>query len=113
MAMAKAKTKSNPFQEYQEALLQKQTQLHDSFQRDKAAVLKLAGVFAEIPDVSLFILRKPVVGGAEDCGAVAAYRGECGFERTRTFVIAQDVVRLAQHEQVTAGSRPVAGRFTA
>ena len=38
MAMAKAKTKSNPFQEYQEALLQKQTQLHDSFQRDKAAV---------------------------------------------------------------------------
>ncbi|HXI14362.1 MAG TPA: TraR/DksA family transcriptional regulator [Thermoanaerobaculia bacterium] len=35
--MAKAKTKSNPFQEYQEALEQKQTQLHESFQRDKAA----------------------------------------------------------------------------
>ena len=35
--MARAKTKSNPYQKYEDALRQKQNQLLDSFERDKAA----------------------------------------------------------------------------
>ena len=35
--MAKAKTKSNPFQVYEDALRAKQRELVDSYQRDKAA----------------------------------------------------------------------------
>src|SRR3954470_1593054 len=35
--MARAKTKSNPFQQYEDALRTKQNELLDSFQRDKAA----------------------------------------------------------------------------
>jgi DnaK suppressor protein len=35
--MAKAKTKSNPFQVYEDALRIKQRELHDSYERDKAA----------------------------------------------------------------------------
>jgi DnaK suppressor protein len=35
--MARAKTKSNPYQQYEDALRQKQNQLLDSYQRDKAA----------------------------------------------------------------------------
>lgn len=34
-AMAKAKVKEHPFQEHIDALRAKQTQIHDSFQRDK------------------------------------------------------------------------------
>ena len=35
--MARTKTKSNPYQQYEDALRQKQNQLFDSFERDKAA----------------------------------------------------------------------------
>lgn len=35
--MPKTKTKANPFQQYEDALRQKQQQLVDSYQRDKAA----------------------------------------------------------------------------
>ena len=35
--MAKAKTKANPYQAQEDALRAKQKELHDSFQRDKAA----------------------------------------------------------------------------
>ncbi len=35
--MARAKTKSNPFQQYEDALRLKQNELFDSFERDKAA----------------------------------------------------------------------------
>lgn len=35
--MARAKTKSNPYQQYEDALRQKQNELLDSFERDKAA----------------------------------------------------------------------------
>ena len=35
--MARAKTKTNPFQQYEDALRQKQHQLLDSYERDKAA----------------------------------------------------------------------------
>jgi DnaK suppressor protein len=35
--MAKAKTKANPYQQYEDALREKQRQLLDSFERDKAA----------------------------------------------------------------------------
>ncbi|HEX7832779.1 MAG TPA: TraR/DksA family transcriptional regulator [Thermoanaerobaculia bacterium] len=35
--MAKAKTKSNPYQVFEDALRTKQRELHDSYERDKAA----------------------------------------------------------------------------
>ena len=35
--MAKAKTKTNPYQIYEDALRSKQRELHDSYERDKAA----------------------------------------------------------------------------
>lgn len=35
--MARTKTKSNPYQQYEDALRQKQNELFDSFERDKAA----------------------------------------------------------------------------
>ncbi|HYI08293.1 MAG TPA: TraR/DksA family transcriptional regulator [Thermoanaerobaculia bacterium] len=35
--MAKVKTKTNPYQQHEDALRTKQRELHDSFQRDKAA----------------------------------------------------------------------------
>ncbi len=35
--MARTKTKTNPYQQYEDALRQKQNQLLDSYQRDKAA----------------------------------------------------------------------------
>ena len=35
--MAKAKTKANPYQAYEDALRLKQRELHDSYERDKAA----------------------------------------------------------------------------
>lgn len=35
--MAKAKTKANPYQQYEDALREKQRQLLDSYERDKAA----------------------------------------------------------------------------
>ena len=35
--MARTKTKPNPFQQYEDALRSKQRELHDSYERDKAA----------------------------------------------------------------------------
>ena len=35
--MARTKTKSNPYQQYEDALRHKQNELYDSFERDKAA----------------------------------------------------------------------------